>query len=798
MIRLNYEELWQKKWREEKCYEAKVEDSKHKYFVLDMFPYPSGTGLHVGHVLGYTGTEIMARYKKMQGFNVLHPMGWDAFGLPAEQYALKTGNDPRDFTLKNIEVFKKQLNKIGLVYDWTKEIKTIDKEYYKWTQWIFIQLYKLGLAELKNVDVNWCEQLGTVLANEEIENVDGKMVSEVGGYPVIKKPMKQWVLKITHYAQRLLDDLDDLDWPDSLKEMQRNWIGRSEGAMIDFTVEDKCLSAFTTRADTVFGASYVVISPEHPLTLKLTTKEQEEEVKAYITKAKLKTELDRMETNKDKTGVFTGSYVLNPATKRKVPLWVGDYVLMTYGTGIVMGCPAHDSRDYEFAKKYELPIIQVLEGNLDSGAIVDDAKHINSEFLNGLYIEEANEKMYSWLEEHKFGKRQINYKLRDWIFSRQRYWGEPFPVLHHMDGTVGIIEDLPVELPTMDNVKPSGTGESPLANNKEWLEVKQTDGTISKRETNTMPQWAGSCWYYIGYLLKKSDGLIPLDSAEAKVILDEWLPVDLYVGGAEHAVLHLLYARFWHKVLYDIGVVSSKEPFQKLVNQGMVLGEDHEKMSKSKGNGVDPLTIIEEYNADVLRMYVMFMGPLTASKPWSNKGINGIQRFIEKIKKTYQEVEVVSENDLDARYHSLVKEVTSDYEKIKYNTAISKMMVFLNEINQTKTVTEEQRLGYLKLLFPIIPHICEELNYIVLGNETLLANMPWPSFEESKIIKSTMQIIVQVNGKLRSRLEVSAEATKEDILKLAITDEKIMAFIEGKKVVKEIYVPNKLVNLVVN
>ncbi|MBP5408033.1 MAG: leucine--tRNA ligase, partial [Bacilli bacterium] len=621
---IKIEKKWQKRWQDENIFHCELDSSKPKYFVMDMFPYPSGAGLHVGHPEGYTATDIVSRMKRMQGYNVMHPMGWDAFGLPAEQYAISTGHDPRTFTEKNIQIFKNQLEFLGLSYDWDREICTCDPKYFKWTQWIFTKLYEKGLAEIKDIEVNWCEGLGTVLANEEVLNVDGKMVSERGNFPVVKRPMKQWVLKITRYAERLLEDLDLLDWPESVKEMQRNWIGKSEGARLKFKVADTNydFDVFTTRCDTLFGATYCVLSPEHDLVLKVTPKEYLDKVTKYIEYAKSKSDLDRTDLNKDKTGVFIGAYAINPVNNKKIPIWIADYVLSSYGTGAIMAVPAHDERDYEFAKKFGLDIIPVLDGkdkmDLEKEAYTQDGLHINSEFLNGLNKEEAIKKMLEFLSEKNIGTKEVNYRLRDWIFSRQRYWGEPFPVVIWDDGKITCLEekDLPLELPKLPKIELSKTGESPLANAKDWLSVTREDGVKGHRDTNTMPQWAGSCWYYLGYLLKDKDDYLPLSDKEVQEKINKWLPVDLYIGGTEHAVLHLLYSRFWHKVLYDLGIVSSKEPFQKLFNQGMILGEDGEKMSKSKGNVVNPDDVVRDYGADTLRLYEMFMGPLDATKPW--------------------------------------------------------------------------------------------------------------------------------------------------------------------------------------
>ena len=800
---LEIEPKWQEYWLKNKLFKASNDLSKPKFYALDMFPYPSGAGLHVGHPEGYTATDIVSRYKRMCGYNVIHPMGWDAFGLPAEQYALKTGNDPREFTENNIQIFKHQLMILGLSYDWSREIATCDPKYYKWTQWIFTKLYEKGLAEIKDIEVNWCEELGTVLANEEVLNVNGKMVSERGEYPVVKKPMKQWVLKITKYAERLLQDLDTLDWPESVKDMQRNWIGKSVGAEVTFKVKgtDESFVVFTTRCDTLFGATYCVMSPEHKLVKKIMSKEQEKQVLDYIDYAKSKSDLERTDLNKDKTGVFTGAYAINPANGKEIPIWISDYVLSSYGTGAIMAVPAHDERDYAFAKKFGLPIIAVLDGDISENAFTGDALHINSSFLNGLNKEDAINKMLEFLEEKKIGKKSINYKLRDWIFSRQRYWGEPFPVIIWEDGKITTLplEELPLELPKLERITLSKTGESPLANAKEWLEVTREDGVKGRRETNTMPQWAGSCWYYIGYLLRDGDNNRYLDLSDPKVqeMVNHFLPVDLYIGGTEHAVLHLLYARFWHKVLYDCGIVKTKEPFQKLFNQGMILGEDGEKMSKSKGNVINPDDVVREYGADTLRMYEMFMGPLEATKPWSTMGVEGPRRFLERVWRFYTEVAEVVESSpaLDKSYHQTVIKVTEDYENLRFNTAISQMMIFINDCYKEKKISKEYLEGFLKLLNPIAPHITEELYHKVLGHTESIAYSTWPQADASKTKDDTLTIIVSVNGKMRDKIEVAHTATKEEIEKQALASQKVAAFLVSP-IKKVIYVPGKIVNIV--
>lgn len=800
---LEIEKKWQQYWQEHKTFKTKLDPSRPKYYVLDMFPYPSGAGLHVGHPEGYTATDIIARMKRMQGFNVMHPMGWDAFGLPAEQYAMKTGKDPQEFTDANIQVFKKQLQSLGLSYDWDRELATSDPEYYKWTQWIFTKLYEKGLAEIRDIEVNWCEALGTVLANEEVLNVDGKMASERGNYPVVKRPMKQWVLKITEYAEKLLAGLDTLDWPESVKEMQRNWIGKSVGAEVKFRIDgsDREFVVFTTRPDTLFGATYCVLSPEHPLIPEITSDEQKEGVGKYREYASSRTDLDRTDLNKEKTGVFTGSYAINPVTGKQIPIWIADYVLNSYGTGAIMAVPAHDERDYDFAKKFGLEIIPVLEGDISQGAYTGDGIHINSEFLNGLGKEEAIEAMDSYLESHNLGKKSITYKLRDWVFSRQRYWGEPFPIIFYEDGTVGVLplEDLPLKLPKLDKVSLSLTGESPLANAKEWLSVVRSDGVKGRRETNTMPQWAGSCWYYIGYLLRENGKFSDLSDPAIQQKINFWLPVDLYIGGTEHAVLHLLYARFWHKVLYDCGIVDSPEPFQKLFNQGMILGEDGEKMSKSRGNVINPDDIVRDYGADTLRMYEMFMGPLEAVKPWSTTGVEGPRRFLERVYRLYTEIADITGNDrkLEKIYHQTVKKVTEDFAALHFNTAISQMMIFVNECYKVISVPLEYLEGFLKLLNPIAPHLTEELWHNVLNHTETIAYSNWPVYDESKIKEDTLTVVLQVNGKIRDKVEVNATITDQELEALALKNERVQSFIQGAAIKKIIVIPKKIVNIVI-
>lgn len=791
------EKKWQKRWLEEKTFRCDTSDfSKPKYYVLDMFPYPSGNGLHVGHPEGYTATDIIARKKRMEGYNVLHPMGWDAFGLPAEQFALQTGHHPAEFTKKNINHFREQIQSLGFSYDWDREISTADPSYYKWTQWIFTQLYKKGLAYVDELPVNWCPELKTVLANEEV--IDGK--SERGGYPVIRKPMRQWVLKITAYAERLLKDLDEVDWPTSTKEMQRNWIGKSQGANVIFKIDgyDKEFTVFTTRCDTLFGATYCVMAPEHPFVSDITTPEQKEAVEAYQKLCQTKSDLERTDLNKDKTGVFTGAYAINPVNGKKVPIWISDYVLASYGTGAIMAVPAHDTRDYEFAKKFGIEIIPVLEGgNIEEEAFTGDGVHINSEWLNGLNKEEAIAKMIQWLEENKVGEAKVTYKLRDWLFSRQRYWGEPIPIVHMEDGTMRTVDvdELPLELPATTNFKPSDTGESPLAHCTDWLSV-EIDGVKGTRETNTMPQWAGSCWYYIRYIDPKNDKAI----GDPK-LLEHWLPVDLYVGGAEHAVLHLLYARFWHKVLYDCGVVKSKEPFQKLFHQGMILGSNGEKMSKSRGNVINPDEIVASHGADALRVYEMFMGPLEAALPWSTTGLDGTRKWLERVNRFYTEVaEFTEENDhrLDRVYHATVKKVTNDIDTLNFNTAISQMMIFINECYKTKTIYRPYAIGFLKMFACFAPHLGEELWATIFDQKDSITYEPWPTYDEAMLVDKTVTIVVQVNGKVRGKFEAAADAEEAKIQEQALQLENVQHQLEGKTVRKVIVVKGKVVNIVAN
>lgn len=842
------EKKWQKYWADHKTFKATEIPGKEKLYVLDMFPYPSGAGLHVGHPEGYTATDIFCRYKRMRGYNVLHPMGWDAFGLPAEQYAVETGTHPAITTKKNIATFKRQIQSLGFSYDWDREINTTDEKYYRWTQWIFLQLYKKGLAYIDEVPVNWCPALGTVLANEEV--IDGR--SERGNHPVIRKPMKQWMLKITAYAERLLADLDQLDWPEGIKEMQRNWIGKSEGAEVVFHIDgtDKQVTVFTTRPDTLFGATYLVLSPEHELVDAITTPEQRETVREYQRKAALKSDLERTDLNKDKTGAFTGAYAVNPVNGEKLPVWISDYVLSSYGTGAIMAVPAHDTRDFDFAVKFHLPIRCIIEpseadaraaglrmDDILAGKVcwTGDGVSFNSAndqglVLNGLHVKEAKQATIDWLSKRNAGKLTVNYKLRDWLFSRQRYWGEPFPVIHMEDGSIRLVDekDLPVTLPPLDDFKPAGTGESPLANAKEWLDYTDpVTGMKGRRETNTMPQWAGSCWYYLRYLDPDNDKQF-VDPEKEKY----WMPVDLYVGGAEHAVLHLLYARFWHKVLYDIGAVSTPEPFHKLINQGMILGISYKdsrgalvpmdkvvkgengpvhketgekltefpaKMSKSLKNVVNPDDVIRDYGADAMRLYEMFMGPLQAVKPWSTQGVEGVFRFLKRSWRMIAQTEIADIPLTPAQeklLHATIRKVTEDTETLNFNTAISQMMIFLNEFSKLEKMPREAAEIYAKLLCPYAPHIAEEM-WEILGHEAPLSLAPWPEFDESKLKEDEIEIMVQVQGKPRVRMMMPTSADPDTMRELALANPQVQKAIEGKQLVKAICVPKRIVNLVV-
>lgn len=790
------EKKWQKFWDTNKTFKTENILSKPKYYVLDMFPYPSGAGLHVGHPEGYTATDIMARYKRMKGFNVLHPMGWDSFGLPAENYAVKTGTHPQITTENNIKTFTNQLKMLGFSYDWDREITTSNVDYYKWTQWIFIQLYNKGLAYEDEISVNWCPELKTVLANEEIK--DGK--SEVGGHPVIQKPMKQWMLKITEYADKLLEDLDEMDWPESVKEMQRNWIGKSQGAEVNFKVEGspEIVKVFTTRPDTLFGATYIVLAPEHELVQKLMSSEKAKEINDYCKATALKSNFDRTEMNKEKSGVFIGAHAINPLNKKRIPIWISDYVLASYGTGAIMSVPAHDQRDFEFAKKFDLEIIQVLDGaDISEAAHIGDGKLINSEFLNGKNKEDAILDVIEFLEDRKIGTRKINYKIRDWLFSRQRYWGDPFPILK--DATTGEVvrclsaDELPVTLPKVEKYEPSGTGESPLATIDEWLYFyDEISGKNVRRETNTMPQWAGSCWYYLRYIDPKNPKK-PWDENLEKY----WMPVDLYIGGMEHAVMHLLYARFWHKVLYDLGLVSTKEPFKKLVNQGMILGTDGEKMSKSKGNVINPDDIVKEFGADTLRVYEMFMGPLEKTKPWSMNGVKGVFNFLSKAFKTFGDIgNHTTDSDKTLKLlHKTIKKVTSDIEEMKFNTAVSTMMIFTNHCAKEKQFSKLTAAIFAQLISPFAPHAGEEI-WEIAGNSQSLAYESWPNYNEELAKDDLITMAIQVMGKTRATIDVPVDISKEDFLELAKNQEKVAKQLEGKTIIKEIYVPGKICNFV--
>ncbi|MDT8447190.1 MAG: leucine--tRNA ligase [bacterium] len=796
------EPKWQQYWESNKTFKVEIDHAKPKYYALDMFPYPSGQGLHVGHPEGYTATDIVSRYKRMRGFNVLHCMGWDAFGLPAEQYAIQTGTHPAQTTQQNVDNFRRQIKALGFSYDWDREINTTDPDYYKWTQWIFLQLFDAGLAYEHNAPVNWCPELRTVLSNEEV--IDGK--SERGGHPVIRKPMKQWMLKITEYADKLLEDLDALDWPASVKEMQRHWIGKSIGAEVHFKIqgqENREFVVFTTRPDTLFGATYCVLAPEHALVELICTEEQWQAVKAYKETCAAKSDLDRTDLSKKKTGVFTGAYAINPVNGEPLPIWIADYVLMSYGTGAIMAVPGHDQRDYEFAQAMNLPIKNIIAGaDVSEAAHTGDGALCNSGFLDGLEVDEAKAKIIDQLEAQGQGKLAINYKLRDWLFSRQRYWGEPFPLMQTEDGAVVPMDpnDLPLRLPQTNDFQPSESGESPLAKMKDWMEVTLPDGRKATRSSNTMPQWAGSCWYYLRYCDPHNR-----EAAFSKEAEKYWMPVDLYVGGAEHAVLHLLYSRFWHKVLYDRGEVSTKEPFEKLVNQGMILGENGEKMSKSRGNVINPDDIVAQFGADSLRLYEMFMGPLEKSKPWSTSGLEGINRFLARFWRLFVDeedqlsaalVETEASEEITRLYHETVKKVTEDLEALRFNTAISQLMIAVNEWTGQSQRNRSQMSGLVLLLSPFAPHLAEEL-WQKLGSGETLAYQPWPTFDESKLVSQSITLPVQVLGKHRDSLEVPPGSSQEEVLALAMASEKVQKYTEGKQVVKVIYVPDKILNLVV-
>ncbi|MCB0345331.1 MAG: leucine--tRNA ligase [Bdellovibrionales bacterium] len=800
------EPKWQDYWLENKTFSVKVDSSKPKYYILDMFPYPSGAGLHVGHPEGYTASDIIARYKRMNGFNVLHPMGWDAFGLPAEQYAIQTGTHPAITTRKNIDTFRRQIRSLGFSYDWDREVATCDPSYYKWTQWIFCKLYEKGLAYVDEVPVNWCPALGTVLANEEV--IDGK--SERGGHDVVRKPMRQWVLKITDYAESLLESLEDLDWPEGVLEMQRNWIGKSEGAQMPFHVaghEGVSFEIYTTRPDTLFGATYAVLAPEHQIIETIVSDEQRESVEKYIQEAKNKSDRLRLEEANKKTGVFTGAFAINPVNQQNIPIYVADYVLITYGTGAIMAVPGHDQRDWEFAKKFDLDIVEVVSGgDVQLAAYDGEGKLVNSGFLDGLTVAAAKEKMINWLESEQLGKRSVNYKLRDWLFSRQRYWGEPFPIIHTKNGPKLLPEsELPILLPEVEDFKPTEDGQPPLARAEQWVNTKDPEtGEPALRETNTMPQWAGSCWYYLRFLDPTNDS-----EAWDKKIESYWMPVDLYIGGVEHAVLHLLYARFWHHVLYDIGVVSTKEPFKKLVNQGMILGEDNQKMSKSRGNVINPDDIIQEYGADTLRLYEMFMGPLEQVKPWNTKSVSGSFKFLSKawrliisedgtLRDSIEAASAESERDtpIERSLQRTIKKVTEDIEGLRLHTAIASMMTFVNDAAKETSLSHSVVSRFVQLLSPFAPHIAEEL-WQRLGHDDSIAYEPWPKYDPDLVQLEQVVIAVQVNGKLRDKMEVPADISKEDMLSEARKCEKAAAYLEGKEIIREIAVPGRLVNFVV-
>ncbi len=786
------EKKWQKYWDENKTFYTDVWDfSKPKFYALDMFPYPSGQGLHVGHPEGYTATDILSRMKRMQGYNVLHPMGWDAFGLPAEQYAIKTGNHPSGFTLNNIQTFKRQLKMLGLSFDWDKEISTCDSNYYKWTQWIFKQLYNDGLAKLVDMPVNWCEELGTVLANDEV--INGK--SERGGFPVVRKNMKQWVLDIPQYADILLEGLEEIDWPESTKEIQKNWIGKSVGAELQFKVanSDFSFTVFTTRIDTLFGATYCVLAPEHRLVKQITTPQQQKLVEEYITQAACKSELERTELNKEKTGVFTGAYAINPATKQEIPIWISDYVLATYGTGAIMAVPAHDERDYEFATKFHLNIVPVLEGgDVSKEAFVGDGLHINSDFINGLNKEDAISKMLEWAEKEKIGTKKVNYKLREWIFARQRYWGEPIPIVF-VDNEMKALADneLPLVLPELEDYSPSKTGASPLDKATNWVNTT-FDGKPATRETSTMPGSAGSSWYFLRYIDPHNQ-----DEFANKKLLEYWLPVDLYVGGPEHAVGHLLYSRFWNNYLYNKGMVPVKEPFYKLRHQGMILGSNGEKMSKSKGNVINPDDMVRDFGADALRTYEMFMGPIDAAKPWDPNGIDGSKKFLDRVWRLYVETDKISNQEnknLERIYHYTVKKVTNDYDNMYFNTAISQMMIFINAVYKEENLPLAYAEGFLKLLNPVAPHITEEL-WNRLGHQKSIAYETWPTYIEEKTIENTITLPIQINGKLKATISIALEEDETSIKAKVHTA--IEKFLNDKTIIKEIYVKHKIYNIVV-
>ena len=797
------EKKWQDYWEKNKTFRAIDFADKPKFYVLDMFPYPSGAGLHVGHPEGYIATDIIARYKRKKGFNVLHPMGWDAFGLPAENYALETGTHPKITTGKNINIFRRQIKSFGFSYDWDREINTTDPKYYKWTQWIFLQMYKKGLVYQAEVPVNWCPGLKTVLANEEV--INGK--SERGGYPVIRLPMRQWILRITAYAERLLNDLDLVDFPDSIKEMQRNWIGKSEGAEVEFKIvgSNQSLKVFTTRPDTLFGATYMVVAPEHPILNQLVPIEYQSTIKAYQAEAMTKSDLDRTELAKEKSGVFTGIYAINPVNNQKIPIWTSDYVLMSYGTGAIMAVPGHDQRDWEFATKYHLDIVEVITGgDISKESWVGDGTLVNSGILNGLNVAAAKQKITVWLEERNIGKAAVQYKLRDWVFSRQRYWGEPFPIKFDEDGNVILLDEdeLPLELPEVEKYEPSGTGESPLANVEQWTNfIDPKTGERYRYETNTMPQWAGSCWYYLRFIDPKND-LQAWDSAKEKY----WMPVDLYIGGAEHAVLHLLYARFWHKVLFDLGFVSTPEPFHKLINQGMILGEDGEKMSKSRGNVINPDEIIHQFGADTFRMYEMFMGPLIRTKPWSTSSIDGIHRFLTRVWNLFIAEDGSIRHDIQdvtpdrvtlILLNKTIYRVTNDTENLCFNTAIAQFMIFINEIQKLPVKPKSILETFLHLINPYAPHITEELWKLLGNSKTNLAFNPWPEYNRNLLIDELVTVAVQINGKVRGTFEIIRDTDDDTFIEEAMKINNVKRFLENRSILKKFVIKNRIVSFVV-
>ena len=795
---LNIEAKWQKHWAKNNTFKVEIDQDKEKLYVLDMFPYPSGSGLHVGHPLGYTATDIYSRYKRLQGFNVLHPMGWDAFGLPAEQYAIKTGTHPKITTESNIKNFKRQIRMLGFSYDWDREINTTDENYYKWTQWIFLQLYNKGLAYEAEVPVNWCPELKAVLANEEV--VDG--VSEIGGHPVIRKPMRQWMFRITEYAESLLDGLESLDWPDHVKDLQRNWIGKSNGAEVKFQIPsiNSNITVFTTRPDTLFGATYIVLAPEHPYVKVLVNDENRNKVEEYVNESKKKSDLDRGELNKNKTGVFLGSYALNPVNGEDIPIWIADYVLMSYGTGAIMAVPAHDDRDYEFANKFDLPIKEVVYGgditkeaytDSENGVMINSSNDEGLD-LDGKPVPEAIEDTILWLSENKKGTSKVQYKLRDWLFSRQRYWGEPIPIIHKQDGTIIPIEssDLPLTLPQVDKYEPAETGESPLANIKEWVEVEN-----GKRETNTMPQWAGSCWYFLRFTDPTNDKL-PWGKDEESY----WMPVDLYIGGVEHAVLHLLYSRFWHHVLYDLGLVSTREPFKKLFNQGMIQGEDGQKMSKSRGNVINPDDVVGDYGADSFRLYEMFMGPLDKSKPWSTKGLQGCYRFLQKVWRLFDdEKKIIKDDCCDEKtmklLHQTIKKSTEDLEGLRFNTVVSQLMIFVNHLTGLEVLDKGVLHQFLILLNPFAPHLSEELNEN-LGYAPI-SGLQWPTYNDQLISDDAITLAIQFNGKMRGAIEVVKDAPEAVVLEMVRDTSFGEKYLKNGKIIKIIYVPGRIMNIII-